>query len=610
VILDDLNPEQRRAAEAVRGPVCILAGAGSGKTTTITRRIANQVATHAFSPTQILAVTFTDKAAGELRARLQTLGAPGVTARTFHSAALAQLRHFVPDRIGRILATKALLLRQIGNGLPGAYRFRPAGDLATEVEWAKNRRLTPQDYRAALAEAEHDPPIPPDLMARVFREYERRKAAATLVDFEDLLALAIDLCDEDDWALGTFRERYRAFTVDEYQDVNLLQQTLLDRWLGASDELCAVGDDYQSIYSFTGATPEYLLALPRRFPHATVVRLEENYRSSPEVLELTNRLVPRLGGAEKVLRATRPSGPPPELRGFAGPDEEARFLVQQIQALVAHEETAILFRTNARSADFEATLHAAGIPFQGASLLAREGARGLLKRLRGASGAAATAVRRAAREMGWAPDPPEGLGEREQTRQADLARIVTVAEGLGDVSELEAELERLFGSGAARGVHLLTLHRAKGLEFDAVFLPRLEEGELPIRQAKTPVAVAEERRLLYVGMTRARRHLALTWAGRPSRFLPELGIETAPPRERRRLRDEELPPAARALKAWRLERARADEVPAYVVFDDRTLEEIVRRAPASASELAAVPGIGPARLERYGAEVLAVLSSE
>ena len=212
----------------------------------------------------------------------------------------------------------------------------------------------------------------------------------------------------------------------------------------------------------------------------------------------------------------------------------------------------------------------------------------------------------AAREIGWAPDPPEGLGEREQTRQADLARIVAVAEGLYDVSDLEAELERRFGSGAARGVHLLTLHRAKGLEFDAVFLPRLEEGELPIRQAKTPAAVAEERRLLYVGMTRARRHLALTWTGKPSRFLGELGVEHTP---RRRLRDEELPPVARALKAWRLERARADAVPAYVVFDDRTLEEIVRRAPASTSELAAVPGIGPARLERYGAEVLAVLSA-
>jgi ATP-dependent DNA helicase UvrD/PcrA len=608
VILEGLNPEQRRAAEAVRGPVCILAGAGSGKTTTITRRIANQVATGAFEPSQILAVTFTDKAAGELRARLAALGAPGVTARTFHSAALAQLRFFAPDRVGGILASKALMLRQIGNSLPGAYRFRPAGDLATEVEWAKNRRLTSATYVGGLGE--HAPPIPPDLMARVFRDYERRKGAQSLLDFEDLLELAISLYDENDWALAAFRERYRAFTVDEYQDVNLLQQTLLDRWLGSSDELCAVGDDYQSIYSFTGATSDYLLALPRRFPNATVVRLEENYRSSPEVLELTNRLVPRLGGAEKRLRATKAAGPPPELRAFPGPEEEARFLAGRVRALaeegVPLEETAILFRTNARSADFEETLHAAEIPFQGASLLAREGARGLLKRLRRASGPAADVVPRVARELGWIPLPPEGLGEREQTRQSDLSRIVAVAERLEDVSELEAELERLFGAGAARGVHLLTLHRAKGLEFDAVFLPRLVQGELPIRQAKSAAAIAEERRLLYVGMTRARHHLALTWAGRPSRFLAELGVEGAP---RERLRDDELPPVARALKAWRLERARADAVPAYVVFDDRTLEEIVRRSPASRADLAAVPGIGPARLERYGAEVLAVLSA-
>jgi DNA helicase-2/ATP-dependent DNA helicase PcrA len=511
-----------------------------------------------------------------------------------------------------MMASKALLLRQIGNSLPGAYRFRPAGDLATEVEWAKNRRLTPQTYLGALGE--HEPPIPADLMARVFREYERRKRAQGLVDFEDLLELAVLLYDENEWALASFRERYRAFTVDEYQDVNLLQQTLLERWIGSSPELCAVGDDYQSIYSFTGATPEYLLALPRRFPDATVVRLEENYRSSPEVLELTNRLVPRLGGAPKQLRATLPSGPDPELRSFQGPDEEARFLAGRVQSLAAEgvpfEEMAVLFRTNARSADFETTLHAAGIPFQGASLLARDGARGLLKRLRGASGPGEELVRRTAGELGWLEAPPEGLGERERTRQDDLSRIVGLAAGLEDIAELPAELERLFGTGAARGVHLLTLHRAKGLEFDAVFLPRLEEGELPVRQARTESALAEERRLLYVGMTRARRHLALTWAGRPSRFLRELGVAAAPERrERRRLHDEDLPPAARALRAWRLERARSDAVPAYVVFDDRTLEEIVRRAPASRSELAAVPGIGPARLERYGADVLAVLAA-
>src|SRR5215216_3137599 len=283
-VLDGLNPEQRRAAEAVRGPVCILAGAGSGKTTTITRRIAWQVASGAVRPHEILAVTFTDKAAAEMRARLERLGVAGVEARTFHSAALSQLRRAKGDAPGRILSTKALLL---------PFRFRPAGDLATEVEWAKNRRLTPQSYRDRLGS--HEPPIPADLMASVFREYERRKEASGLIDFEDLLELAVRLYEEDEWALAALRERYSAFTVDEYQDVNLLQQSLLELWLGPRDDLCAVGDDYQSIYGFTGASPEWLLGLASRFPHATVVRLEENYRSTPQVLSLANRLVPKLG---------------------------------------------------------------------------------------------------------------------------------------------------------------------------------------------------------------------------------------------------------------------------------------------------------------------------
>src|SRR5581483_3759702 len=236
--LDGLNPEQRRAAEAVRGPVCILAGAGSGKTTTITRRIAQQVASGAFAPQQLMAVTFTDKAAGELKARLAALGVSGVRASTFHAAALRQLRHFEPDAVGRILPSKALALRQIANGLPAPFKFRPAGDLATEIEWAKNRRLDPQAY----AEVDRDPPIPPDLMVRVYREYERRKAAEGLVDFEDLLELAVRLFAGRADVRETFRAQYLAFTADEVQDVNLLQQTLLDLWLGERDDLCVVGD--------------------------------------------------------------------------------------------------------------------------------------------------------------------------------------------------------------------------------------------------------------------------------------------------------------------------------------------------------------------------------
>ena len=599
----ELNPEQRRAGEAVRGPVCILAGAGSGKTTTITHRIANQVTTGAFRADEILAVTFTDKAAGELRARLEALGAPGVAARTFHAAALGQLHQYGPERVGKIVSSKALPLRRIANSLPGAYRFRPAGDLATEIEWAKNRRIPPARYRAELGD--HEPPIPADLMHRVYRQYEERKAAASYVDFEDLLELAIQLYSEDDAALALVRERYRAFTVDEYQDVNVLQQTLLELWLGPRDELCVVGDDYQSIYAFTGASPVHLLSMPKRFPHATVIRLEENYRSSPQVLELANRLVPKLGGAEKTLRATRADGPEPELNACA---DEADFAVERIRALdVAYDDAAILCRTNARLVDFEEALHEAGIPAQGASFLGRESARYVLRRL-----SSTADVRRLAEERGWLEDPPEKLGEREMVRQTDLGRLVKLADELAELDGpgFVAELERRFGDRgeARRGVHLLTLHGAKGLEFEAVFVARAEEKELPTRLAKSPEAIAEERRLFYVGLTRAKRHLFVTWTRTPTRLLRELGFQPrqAPARPEADPDD----PLFAALKAWRLERARADEVPAYVVFHNSTLAEIAGRRPQSLSELAAVPGVGPTKLERFGGDVLAVLGGQ
>jgi DNA helicase II / ATP-dependent DNA helicase PcrA len=615
-ILDGLNPEQRRAAEAVRGPVCILAGAGSGKTTTITRRIAWQVASGAVRSDEILAVTFTDKAAGEMRARLERLGVAGVEARTFHSAALAQLRRARGDAPGRILATKALLLRQIGNTLPPPFRFRPAGDLATEVEWAKNRRLTPQTYRDGLGA--HEPPIPGDLMTTVFREYERRKQASGLIDFEDLLELAVRMYEEDEWALAALRERYAAFTVDEYQDVNLLQQSLLELWLGLRDDLCAVGDDYQSIYGFTGASPEWLLGLTARYPHATVVRLEENYRSSPQVLALANRLVPKLGGAEKALRTTRPEGAEPELRGFDSPEDQGAWVLDRVRALhaegVPYEEMAVLMRLNARSVDFEELFADAEIPFQGAALLSRDGARQLLKGLRGAGfGSLAEEVRRVARQQGLVEPVPDGVGERELVRQADLARLCKLAEEFDDgtktVDRWVEWLKGRFDHGAHGGVHLLTLHRAKGLEFDAVFLPRVEEKELPCKPAmRVPAQLAEERRLLYVGITRARKHLALTWTARPSRFLLELGVQAAAPAKPKLRAEEPDNPTYAALKEWRLKRSKADEIPAYVVFHNSTLAEIAARRPRTIAELASVPGVGPAKLERYGEDVLRAIA--
>jgi DNA helicase-2/ATP-dependent DNA helicase PcrA len=614
-IFAGLNAEQRRAVEAVRGAVCILAGAGSGKTTTITRRIANQVAIGEFEPHEILAVTFTDKAATEMRERLERLGVGGVTARTFHSAALRQL-HRLGTPPERIMSSKALLLRQLGNTLPPPYKFRPAGDLATEVEWAKNRRLTPATYLGGLGE--HEPPIPPDLMFRIFRGYEIEKEERGFVDFEDLLESTIRLFGEDPGALAEVRSYFNAFTVDEYQDVNLLQQTLLDRWLGDRDELCAVGDDYQSIYAFTGATPDYLLGLPRRFANTTVIRLEDNYRSSPEVLALANRIVPSLGGAEKVLRATLPGGPEPVARSFPAREAETAFVVERIRALQAEGvplgEIAVLCRTNARLADFEEPFHEAEIPFQGAALLAREAARQLLKQLRKHDTTeVALTVRTLARDAGWRERLPEKLGEREMVRQSDLGRIVRLAaefdDGQRTTRDFITDLEERFSSRGVdrQGVHLLTLHGAKGLEFDAVFIPRLEEKELPIRQAKKPHEIAEERRLFYVGLTRGKRHLALSWGGKPSRFLAELDIAATPARKLREAEPDD--PLYAALKRWRLERATADDLPAYVVFHNSTLAEIAGRRPRDLSELSAVPGVGPSKLERYGPEVLAVLEA-
>jgi DNA helicase II / ATP-dependent DNA helicase PcrA len=547
-----------------------------------------------------VAVTFTDKAAGELRSRLRALGVEGVRASTFHSAALSLLRHFEGDP-GRILASKAVLLRRIGNTLPAPFKFRPAGDLATEIEWAKNRRLTPETYADGLGD--HEPPIPRDLSRRVFSEYERRKAEEGALDFEDLLERTVQVLESDEQARATVHERWRAFTVDEYQDVNLLQQSLLDLWLGERDELCAVGDDYQAIYGFTGASARWLLELPRRFEHAHVVRLERSYRSTPQVLELANRLVPRLGGSAKTLAPTVPDGPEP----LVGPGLDVVARVRELHAGgLALEEMAVLVRTNARTSEFEEAFHEASIPFQGASLLARDAARQLLKALRGRSGPAADAVRELALRQGLLAEVPEKLGEREQTRQADLARLVRLAEDFGgEVDGFVDLLHERFGDSAGRGVHLLTLHRAKGLEWEAVFLPHVEEGELPVRRGD----VEEERRLFYVALTRAKRYLLVTWAGKPSRFLDELGVRAAaPPLPKKERQALPQTPAVQALKDWRLARARAEEVPAYVVFNDRTLAELVAREPRTIAELAAVPGIGPAKLERYGPDLLARLA--
>ena len=320
-LIADLDPEQREAVLATSGPVAILAGAGSGKTRVISRRTAYAIATDVVPPDQVLVVTFTDKAAGEMVDRLRGLGLPGVTARTFHAHALSQLRHFWPSRhdgapLPELLDSKLPIIGRLARQLPGHYRFTPAKDLADEIEWAKSRRIAPRAYEREAAGAGREPPIPVDLFVRTFEGYERAKARAGRIDFDDLLVETARLLETDEEAASIVRARKGWFSVDEYQDTSPLQERLLELWLGDRRDLCVVGDEDQTIYSFTGASSGFLTSFAARWPGAREIALVRNYRSSPQVLALANRLLAGEGRAKRLV-ATRGDGPEPAIARHA-----------------------------------------------------------------------------------------------------------------------------------------------------------------------------------------------------------------------------------------------------------------------------------------------------
>ncbi|WBB66576.1 ATP-dependent DNA helicase UvrD2 [Micromonospora sp. WMMD812] len=694
-VLAGLDPEQRSAVTAPAGPVCVLAGAGTGKTRAITSRIAHRVLGGEVSARHVLAVTFTARAAAEMRSRLTVLGVPGVQARTFHAAALRQVRYFAPRLLdGRampeLLDSKVRLVTLAAARVGLRTDRAAARDLAGEIEWAKSSLVEPGEYVVAAAKALRDTPHEPAKVAEVFAAYEKIKRGNGVIDFEDMLRAAVWGIEEHADVAEQVRAQYRHFVVDEYQDVNPLQQRLLEAWLGGRDDLTVVGDASQTIYSFTGATSSYLVDFPRRHRDAVVVRLVRDYRSTPQVVGLANSVISRARGTEArlrlELRGQRPPGPEPELRIFTDEPAEANAVAARARALVdagtPAREIAVLFRTNAQSEAYEKALTEAEVPYvvQGAErFFERAEVRQAMVALRAATRSIPgetplpAAVVEALAAVGWAPDaPPAGGAARE--RWEALAALVQLAEEYAATPEVlpigaAASVERpvtlagftdeLHRRAAQQhvptveGVTLASLHSAKGLEWDAVFLVGLSEGTLPTTYAKTVEQVEEERRLLYVGVTRAREWLWLSYAAarspggrarRPSRFLPQLdrsggaerarGTGSAARPERRRTQivscricgatllagpdrklgrcatcpsdiDEEL---HERLRDWRQRVAGAQKVPAYVVFTDATLTALAERRPGRAEELIAIAGIGPRKLGLYGESVLALVA--
>jgi DNA helicase II / ATP-dependent DNA helicase PcrA len=530
-VLDALDPEQREVALATRGAVCVLAGAGTGKTRAITHRIAYAAATGVMDPAHVLALTFTVRAAGELRGRLRQLGAGQVRASTFHAAALRQLNYFWPRVVGgrppQLVDSKAGLVREAAR--LAKVRVDAVSDLASEIEWAKTMQIRPDGYAAAAQG--RDPVTNPEELAAVYAAYEQLRRERHLIDFESILELTAAVIFENRAAADQVRDTFRFFVVDEYQDVNPLQKLLLDAWLGDRDDLCVVGDPHQTIYSFTGATPSYLTGFAAEFPGAAVVRLVRDYRSTPQVVAVANQLIK----AQTPLVAQREAGPQPVLTAYNDESDEAEGVAVQVRALiaggVAAREIAVLVRINAHTERFEQALTQAGVAYviRGAErFYDRPVVKQALVLMRGAArgesdaGPLPAAVRHVLTGMDFTPGPaPPASGAVARERWESLAAIAQLADDMYaqrpsvTLSEFAAELTQRADIGhapAVDGVTLTSMHAAKGLEWDAVLVPGLIEGIVPIVHARTPEAVAEERRLLYVAVTRAREHLYLSWS--------------------------------------------------------------------------------------------------
>ena len=681
-ILAALDPEQREVAAAPLGPMRVIAGAGTGKTRAITHRIAYGVRAGVYAGPHVLALTFTARAAGEMRTRLRDLGVSGVQARTFHAAALRQLHFFWPAVVGgpapEIMASKAAAVAEASGRLRLRLSRDELRDAAAEIEWAKAGTLTAETYAAAATRARRTPPgMDVTAMARLIATYEEIKGERGVIDFEDVLLVTLGMLRSDARMAETVRGQYRHFVVDEYQDVNALQQALLLAWLGGRHELCVVGDPSQTIYSFTGASADHLRDFPRVHPGAATRELVRNYRSTTPIVALANGLARgpsgsrRWGGVE--LQAQAGLGPEPVLTAYDDDLAEANGVAALIERAIAGgtpaRQIAILFRTNGQSEAFEAALSERGVPYLirgGERFFQRREVREATVLLRGgvrsddSSVELPELVRSILTGAGWGPNAPAGGGAARQRWESLDALVLLVDQLLvGMPAARLADFVRELDERAAAqhapsvdGVTLASLHAAKGLEWDLVVLAGVSEGLIPIIMAETHAEVDEERRLLYVGITRARRELHLTWARakvaggraarRPSRFLGGVieGANASGGREPRERKPKQAKRPAhcrtcaapllsaseratrrctscpatydeavlQSLRTWRAAVAKAASWPAYVIFTDATLTAIAEEMPTDRSALALIPGVGQRKLSLYGDALLALLA--
>jgi DNA helicase-2/ATP-dependent DNA helicase PcrA len=655
-LLEGLNPEQSAAVTSDAAPLRILAGAGSGKTRVLTRRIAHRSATGAADPRHVLALTFTRKAAGELNSRLRALGLrDAVAAGTFHAIAFAQLRARWADRG---ITPPTLLDRKVGfvaRLLPRRAEAYNAIDVVSEIEWAKARDLAPERYVAAAAAAERRSPVPASAIAEIYGRYEREKQDRRMVDFDDLLSLTRRALLSDHEFAAVQRWRFRHVFVDEFQDVNPLQFALLRAWLGDRSDLCVVGDPNQAIYAWNGADADYLVNFDSHFPGGATVELRRNYRSTPQILASATAVLSGGRLAGDALVAQRGDGAAPRIRHYPTDLGEAAGVARAVRDArkpgASWSNQAVLVRTNAQIPLLEDALRRAGIPHRtrGGGLLSRPEVKDAMRALARSREPLVTAL--ADLELDNDATPLD-LTDDADDRHANIAELVRLghdhlvldpnATPASFVQSITATVgtDQIGGGGDA--VELTTFHAAKGLEWPVVHLAGIEHGLVPIGHAKTPEATAEEQRLLYVAITRAEDLLSCSWAEQrtfgtrtvnrtPSPWLAR--IETPADAghlaravtakrvagERARVRSGRgnqrgaisAPPLVApddpllvALKSWRTTTAKAANVPAYVVFADATLEAVAHKRPESRKALLALPGLGPVKAERYGEKLL------